>query len=495
LSDNNNPGKELFMKKMFLRSLFLAEFVFAAVFLLPGAGYSQTSISNLSVAIVSPTNGQAVLSGGVPVAGIQIIAKATNSVSNAVTNVEFFANARLLGSVTNVIVLDPPGVNGVSGPVYLFTWFGAPPGSNALTAVAMDSQGDFATSPPVDITVKETGAGPIAVRITSPPNDAVFRAPLDIPITAYARAGATPIPTEPSGSVTNVEFYAGTNDLGPGRHLLTGGPVSPLPTPFQFELTWSNPPAGDYPLTAVATDDSGNVATSAVVNIEVLPGIQPTNGQDIVTIVATDPIAIAGTNYWVWHGPNTPTPGWSDWPPTNPIVFTNFGPKDALLTVFRSGSMDSNLDVNYSISGTASNGVDYATLPGTVTIPAGAASAVITIAPISTNPPPEQTVILTLQAPSNTPPGYVVGFPSRAEAIILKSWPLPQPLLLPGGSFNFNALGPDGAWFRADWSSNLLDWTPLCTNQVFDGSINFVDADATNHSRYYRAVPLNGPPE
>jgi hypothetical protein len=55
--------------------------------------------------------------------------------------------------------------------------------------------------------------------------------------------------------------------------------------------------------------------------------------------------------------------------------------------------------------------------------------------------------------------------------------------------------GPDGAWFHIDYSTNLTDWTPICTNQVIYGSIHFIDPDAVNSpAREYRAVPMAGPP-
>ncbi|HEV2695282.1 MAG TPA: Calx-beta domain-containing protein, partial [Verrucomicrobiae bacterium] len=50
-------------------------------------------------------------------------------------------------------------------------------------------------------------------------------------------------------------------------------------------------------------------------------------------------------------------------------------------TVKRDGDLTAALIVNYNVSGTASNGVDYVALPGTLTIPAGAASASITVSP------------------------------------------------------------------------------------------------------------------
>ena len=54
------------------------------------------------------------------------------------------------------------------------------------------------------------------------------------------------------------------------------------------------------------------------------------------------------------------------------------------------------LIVHYSTSGTAINGIDYATLTGTVTIPIGSTSATITIAPVDTAFSNDQTATVTL---------------------------------------------------------------------------------------------------
>ena len=61
--------------------------------------------------------------------------------------------------------------------------------------------------------------------------------------------------------------------------------------------------------------------------------------------------------------------------------------------------------------------------------------------------------------------------------------------------FHLSASGPDGAWFRIEYSTNLRDWTAICNNQVIQGSIDFVDPDAQgDQTRLYRAVPVSGPP-
>jgi len=340
--------------------------------------------------------------------------------------------------------------------------------------------------------------GPLP-RIISPPNRAVFFAPVDIPIFAYAIR-------------TNVEFYAGTNDLGRGFNLGLGlsalppGTVQPdfvIAGPIPrlghiFYRVWTNAPVGAYALTVVASDgvDAIGSSTSAPVNITILASPTNTSLPDVVNIVATDPIAIAGTNSCVWPGEPNAVPSWTNWPPTVAQTFTNWGPKNALFTVHRFGDASSNLTVNYSIGGTASNGVDYVALPGFVTIPAGHTRAFIPIVPIDNGAPyGPKTVILALTPDTNAPPDYIVGFPPRAEALILEYWPRPLPLLLPDGSFHFSAPGPDGAWFCGQYSPDLINWSSICTNQVFQGSIDFIDPAALgNSSGFYRAVPLTNAP-
>jgi hypothetical protein len=166
--------------------------------------------------------------------------------------------------------------------------------------------------------------------------------------------------------------------------------------------------------------------------------------------------------------------------------------------VRRLGDTNGALTVPYGIGGTASNGVDYVALPGSMMIPDGERRAFISIVPIdddngSSNA--AKTVILSLPPDTNVPPAYVLNFPRTAEALILEDWPRPLPFVLPDRSFHVNAAGPDGAWFCVQYSTDALNWTTVCTNQVLQGSIDFVDPDAANHpSRFYRAVPVNTVP-
>src|SRR5206468_11400245 len=75
-------------------------------------------------------------------------------------------------------------------------------------------------------------------------------------------------------------------------------------------------------------------------------------------------------------------------------------------TVSRTGSTAAALTVHYTVAGTATPGQDYVTLPGTMTIPGGAATATITVTPIDdTLIEPAETVAVSLTADA----AYVVG--------------------------------------------------------------------------------------
>jgi hypothetical protein len=84
--------------------------------------------------------------------------------------------------------------------------------------------------------------------------------------------------------------------------------------------------------------------------------------------------------------------------------------------ITRAGCTDSDLLVYFTISGTATNRVDYRGLTGVATIPFGTPSVVIPVRPIDdTIPESDETVILTL---SPNPNFYIIGSPSTATVRI-----------------------------------------------------------------------------
>jgi GH18 family chitinase len=91
------------------------------------------------------------------------------------------------------------------------------------------------------------------VSITSPANNASFTAPASITINATA--------SDPDGTVASVAFYNGNTLL-----------ATDMSSPYSY--AWTNVVAGNYAITARATDNLGAVATSATVNVTVAGGNQ-----------------------------------------------------------------------------------------------------------------------------------------------------------------------------------------------------------------------------
>lgn len=89
---------------------------------------------------------------------------------------------------------------------------------------------------------------------------------------------------------------------------------------------------------------------------------------------------------------------------TTPNTVENSG-QPAVFTYARTGSTAGPLTINYAVTGTATPGADYTALGGSVTIPAGAASAVVNVQPIDDNiSEPLETVIVTTTANA----GYII---------------------------------------------------------------------------------------
>jgi len=92
---------------------------------------------------------------------------------------------------------------------------------------------------------------PPNVSLTSPANGATFTAPASVTVSATA--------SDSDGTVTKVDFYAGNTLLG-----------TDTASPYSF--TWSNVAAGNYVITAVATDNNGATTTSNAASIAVTGG-------------------------------------------------------------------------------------------------------------------------------------------------------------------------------------------------------------------------------
>jgi hypothetical protein len=169
-----------------------------------------------------------------------------------------------------------------------------------------------------------------------------------------------------------------------------------------------------------------------------------------------------------------------------------------VFTFTRSGDTSNALTVTYTLGGTASSGVDYivpAASPAvgaiiavpSVTIPAGATSATLSIMPTtSTNIVDAKTVIATVGANAN----YTVASPGNATATIAGNT-VSKP------SLQMNAAGPtlswastDGAAYRIAFKNDLSDttWTYL-PNTISSTSVmtSWTDTDK-KPQRFYLII-------
>ena len=401
-------------------------------------------------------------------------------VSSAAIVVQPIADNLVEGTETVVLTLLP------TCPQCLFSnpMCDVPQGTNCFpigpdnTAIAYIHDSDTINRPP-------------AVRMVHPANGQTFPAQSAIQLVAAAQ-------DPEDGYFVEVEFFAGTNSLGLG----TFNPTRCYPDCPNYILTWSNVAPGAYDLRAKATDHQGAVGVSDPVRINVTEtNAPPGTNVSVVTIMATDAIAVEGpfcrSNWWwttSWNGSNwTTTTASGD--PTSPTWRTNncSGTNTATFVVRRSGPTNSELTVYYTIGGTASNGVDFVSLPDRITIAAGHRAARIEVIPIEDSVPERmETVVLSLQTPpatSSEAPAYIIGWARRAAAIIVDNdQPRPPCLRLPDGLFHVCHPGTNGHNFTLRGSSDLINWTVLCTNTVTEGAVHFVDPDAPDFNRRFYQV-------
>jgi hypothetical protein len=174
--------------------------------------------------------------------------------------------------------------------------------------------------------------------------------------------------SDPDGDALTYQWSFTSVPAGSGATLSGASSVAPN---FRPDVV------GAYVLSLTVTDPSGAPSTDSVTVNAFTPAT--------VTVAATDASA------------------------------SETGPDAGTFTFSRTGSTAAALVVQYRMGGTATNGSDYAALSGSLTIPAGQASATVTVRPVD-DPDSEgaETVDVTVQ-----PDGaYTVGNPPTATLTI-----------------------------------------------------------------------------
>jgi hypothetical protein len=175
------------------------------------------------------------------------------------------------------------------------------------------------------------------------------------------------------------------------------------------------------------------------------------------------------------------------------------GSSSGMFIVSREGDTSSALSVLLEIGGTASNGVDYASISNVVVIPANLALAAVSVLPIRDGlPEGEETVEVTVLPD----PGYVVGVPS-SDIVHLQDAPWDEWRL---GKFSAaELLDPNISGELADPEldglSNLLEYACGFDPKTVDATSGFSGALETVNDpggpvkayvvRFHRRLPPN----
>lgn len=161
-------------------------------------------------------------------------------------------------------------------------------------------------------------------------------------------------------------------------------------------------------------------------------------------------------------------------------------------TFTRSGNTGSALTVNYSLAGTAGNGTDYNSLGTTLTIPAGAASATVTVAPKSSaSLVGSETVVVAL----STNATYTAG-PVATATVTIAGNAVPSSIGNASGH-NINVIWNSvvGKVYRVAYKNNLSDttWTDLSGPiTATSTTTSYTDTTASkNAQRYYVVYVTN----
>ncbi len=117
------------------------------------------------------------------------------------------------------------------------------------------------------------------VALVSPANLATFTAPANVQLSATA--------ADADGTVTNVQFFSGTNQIG-----------SVVAAPYDMSVTLA---AGWHQITARATDDLGGTTTTPIVNVlvnsnQVISVVGTSFSPKVVTLTVGDTLTINGLN-------------------------------------------------------------------------------------------------------------------------------------------------------------------------------------------------------
>jgi hypothetical protein len=147
--------------------------------------------------------------------------------------------------------------------------------------------------------------------------------------------------------------------------------------------------------------------------------------------------------------------------------------------------------VNLTIGGTATNGVDYATLPVSIIIPASSNSAPLLVIPTGSTLALDPSTVVVGLVPDRT---YQLGNSTNAIVTLIQ-YETPTTIPLPALTLQlFVGTNLNGATFDIQSSTNLTDWTDLGTGINKWGIVTVTETNQGHfRQRFFRAVPVSNP--
>ncbi len=361
-------------------------------------------------------------------------------------------------STITVTVTDAAGLS-VSDSFVLTV--GTPNSAPTITAIADQFIGVSSSTPALAFTIgdSETAASALTVSVDS---DATGFVPTSRIVVGGTGADRTLTITPGVGQSDNAtitvtvtdegglsasskfELTATTGNTPPSISSIADQTVAPDTTTSALPFTIGDPQSDPANLTVTAT--SSNTTLVPVANVVVAgTGANRTvtatpatgqTGSTTITVSVADEAGLTTTETFVL------TVG----SPVQTLVSVTVAPAsvnedgagELVYTFTRTGSTAAALPVSYTVGGTATSGVDFTALPGTVTIPAGATSVTVSVNPTD-DTTDESNVSIIVTVTDTT--AYDVGSAASATGMIID-----DDGSTPGGiAVNVSPSGPDGA--------------------------------------------------
>jgi len=303
----------------------------APITLIVGASAAPT------VSVTNPLNGSSYTVG----AALTIAADAVDS-DGTIVGVQFFVNGAPQGAVDSVAPYSVP-------------WAANATGNYTLTAQATDNNGNVTTSAPVTVVIGANA--PPTVALTSPTAGLSYGLGTQVLLAATAN--------DSDGSIASVQFLVNG---------LVVGTVNAAP----FNFSWRPTLAGNFTITAVATDNVGNVTTSTSRAVTITASGAP-------AVTFTNPVP--GANYGVGNTiPLAANTSGGNGPVAQVQFFVNGTPQGAPDTTSPyAGSWTPGAPGTYSLLAVATDsaGISSNSTALSVTINSNAAPAVAITSPIT----------------------------------------------------------------------------------------------------------------